>query len=136
MGSYLAQVAEVRVDPSGQVHVERVVCAVDCGIAVNPDIVKAQVEGGIIFGISAVLYGKVTVASGRVEQSNFNDYRVLRMNESPHLEVHIVPSNEPPGGIGEPGTSALMPAMMNAIFAATGKRLYEMPVDAAKLRSA
>ena len=135
-GSYFAQVAEVRVDPSGQVHVERVVCAVDCGIAVNPDIVKAQIEGGVIFGISAVLFGKITVANGRVEQSNFNDYRVLRMNESPHVEVHIVPSTEAPGGVGEPGTSAIMPTLMNAIFAATGKRLYEMPVDSAKLKSA
>jgi isoquinoline 1-oxidoreductase beta subunit len=135
-GSHMAQVVEVRVDPSGQVRVERVVCAVDCGVAVNPDIVKQQVEGGIIFGISAVLYGKITVANGRVEQSNFNDYPVLRMNESPRIEVHIVPSGVSPGGVGEPGTSALMPAMLNAIFAATGKRFYEMPVDPAKLRSA
>lgn len=135
-GSYMAQVAEVRVEPSGQVRVERVVCAVDCGLAVNPDVVKAQIEGGIIFGLSAALYGKVTVANGRVQQSNFDDCPVVRMNEAPRIEVHLIASAEAPGGVGEPGTSGLLPAVANAIFAATGKRLFELPIDAAKLRSA
>ena len=135
-GSYVAEVAEVAVEPSGAVRVERVVCAVDCGIAVNPDIVTAQLEGGVVFGLSAALYGKITVANGRIEQSNFNDCPVVRMNEAPQIEVHIVASSEAPGGVGEPGTAALFPAVTNAIFAATGVRLYELPIDPAKLRSA
>jgi CO/xanthine dehydrogenase Mo-binding subunit len=135
-GSYVAEVAEVAVEPSGAVRVERVVCAVDCGIAVNPDIVTAQLEGGVVFGLSAALYGRITVANGRIEQSNFNDCPVVRMNEAPQIEVHIVASSEAPGGVGEPGTAALFPAVTNAIFAATGVRLYELPIDPAKLRSA
>jgi isoquinoline 1-oxidoreductase subunit beta len=135
-GSFLAAVAEVEVEPSGRVRVERVVCAVDCGFAVNPDVVRAQIEGGVIFGLSAVLYGKITVANGRVLESNFNDCPVVRMNEAPAIDVHIVASAEAPGGVGEPGTAALFPAVTNAIYAATGVRLYELPIDAAKLRSA
>lgn len=136
-GSFLAQVAEVSVDPStGQVRVEKVVCVVDTGIAVNPDIVRAQIEGGIVFGLSAALYGKVTVANGRVEQSNFHDCPVVRMNEAPTIEVIVVDSAEPPGGVGEPGTAALFPAVTNAIRAATGVRLYDLPVDTSKLRRA
>jgi len=134
-GSYLAQVAEVRVDSTGSVRVERVVCAVDCGTAVNPDIVKAQMESGIIFGISAVLYGKVTVANGRIEQSNFDNCPVLRMHEAPRIEVHLVKSSADPGGVGEPGTSAIQPAVTNAIFNATGKRVRDLPVDAGFLRT-
>jgi isoquinoline 1-oxidoreductase beta subunit len=134
-GSHMAQVAEVRVAPSGDVRVERVVCAIDCGVAVNPDVVKAQIEGGIIFGLSAALYGKITIAKGRVQQSNFDRYRVVRMNEAPRIEVHIMPSAEPPGGVGEPGTSGVLPAIANAIFAATGKRLYELPINPATLKS-
>lgn len=135
-GSYVAEVAEVSVEPSGSLRVERVVCVVDCGVAVNPDVVHAQMEGGIIFGLSAALYGKITVANGRVEQSNFDDCPVLRMNETPSIEVYIVDSAEEPGGVGEPGTAALFPAVTNAIYAATGVRLYELPIDRARLRSA
>jgi isoquinoline 1-oxidoreductase subunit beta len=127
-GSYLAQVAEVAVSKEGEVRVQRVVCAVDCGITVNPDTVKAQMEGGIIFGITGVLFGEITIKDGRVEQNNFNDYRILRINEAPVVEVHLVKSTESPGGIGEPGTSAIAPAVTNAIFAATGKRVRKLPI--------
>jgi isoquinoline 1-oxidoreductase subunit beta len=133
-GTYMAQVAEVEVAKDGQVRVRRVVCALDCGSVVNPDTIGAQIEGAVIFGISAALYGNVTVKGGRVEQSNFHDYRVLRMNETPHIETHIVSNREKPGGIGEPGTCCVMPAVTNAIFAATGKRLQRLPVDTVQLR--
>ncbi len=125
--TYVAQVAEVSVDKDGQVKVDRVVCAVDCGTPINPDIIAAQMEGGIGFGLGAVLYGAITLKDGRVEQDNFNSYRVLRMNEMPKVEVHIVPSTEPPTGVGEPGVAPLGPAVANAIFAATGKRHYVLP---------
>jgi len=127
-GSYIAQVAEVSVSKQGDVRVGRVVCAVDCGTIVNPDTVKAQMESGIIFGISAALWGEITLKNGRVEQHNFNDYRVLRLPEAPVIEVHLVQSTAAPGGVGEPGTSAVMPAVANAIFAATGKRIRKLPV--------
>jgi isoquinoline 1-oxidoreductase beta subunit len=113
-----------------------VVCAVDCGTVINPDTVQAQIQSGIIFGATAALYGQVTLKQGRIEQSNFHDYQALRMNEAPTIEVHIVQSSEPPGGMGETGTSAIVPAIANAIFAATGKRLRRMPVDARALKSA
>ena len=135
-GSYLAQVAEVRVSKDGAVRVPRVVCAVDCGVIVNPDTVKAQIDSGIIFGLSAALFGEITIKDGRVEQHNFNDYRVLRIDEAPVIEVHLMHSGELPGGIGETGTAALAPALTNAIFAATGKRIRKLPVKAAQLRSA
>jgi isoquinoline 1-oxidoreductase beta subunit len=135
-GSYVAQVAEVAVSKEGDVRVERVVCAVDCGIVVNPDTVRAQMEGGIIFGITGALFGEITLKDGRVEQSNFHNYRTLRINEVPDIDVHLVESTETPGGIGEPGTSAAAPAVCNAIFAATGKRVRKLPVDPAQLRSA
>jgi len=96
--TYLAQVAEVEVSKAGEVRVHRIVCAVDCGTIVNPDIVKAQIEGGVVFGISGALWGEITLKNGRVEQSNFNNYRVLRMNETPTIEVHLVRNLEPPGG--------------------------------------
>ncbi len=128
-GSYLAQVAEVEVSTSGEVRVHRVVCAVDCGVVVNPDTVKAQIEGGIIFGISGALYGEATIKNGRVQQSNFNNVRVLRINETPAIEVHLVRSGEPPGGIGEPGTAVTAPAVANAVFAATGKRIRKLPLE-------
>jgi isoquinoline 1-oxidoreductase beta subunit len=128
-GSYLAQVAEVEVSTSGEVRVHRVVCAVDCGVVVNPDTVKAQIEGGIIFGISGALYGEATIKNGRVQQSNFNNVRVLRINETPAIEVHLVRSGEPPGGIGEPGTAVTAPAVANAVFAATGKRIRRLPLE-------
>jgi isoquinoline 1-oxidoreductase beta subunit len=127
-GSYIAQVAEVSASKTGDVRVHRVVCAVDCGTIVNPDTVKAQMESGIIFGITAALFGEITIKDGRVEQSNFNNYRMLRINEAPVIDVHLVKSSEPPGGVGEPGTSAVMPAVANAIFEATGKRIRKLPV--------
>jgi isoquinoline 1-oxidoreductase subunit beta len=133
-GSYMAQVAEVEVAKDGSVRVMRVVCAVDCGSIVNPDTIEAQVQGAAIFGISAVLHGEITLKNGRVEQGNFDDYQVLRINEAPTIEVHIVRNNEAPGGMGEPGTSAIMPAVANAIFAATGKRLRRLPVDTSALK--
>jgi len=133
-GSYLAQVAEVEVSKEGTVRVRRVVCAVDCGTVVNPDTVQAQIQSGIIFGATAALYGEITLKNGRVEQTNFDTYQVLRMNQAPAIEVHIVKSAEPPGGLGESGTSAIVPAIANAIFAATGKRLRKMPVDASVLK--
>jgi isoquinoline 1-oxidoreductase beta subunit len=131
--TYLAQVAEVEVSKDGAVHVRRVVCAVDCGTVVNPDTVRAQIQSAIIFGITAALHGQITLKGGRVEQSNFHDYRMLRMNEAPAIEVYIVNSVEPPGGMGEAGTSAIAPAVTNAIFAATGTRVRRLPVaDQAK----
>ncbi len=134
-GTYVAQVAEVSVSQSGEVRVHRVVCAVDCGTIVNPDTVKAQIEGGVIFGIGGALYGEVTLRNGRVEQSNFHDVRVLRINETPAIEVVLVRNGEQPGGIGEPGTAVTAPALANAIFAATGKRIRKLPMEN-QLRSA
>jgi CO/xanthine dehydrogenase Mo-binding subunit len=127
--TYVAQVAEVEVTSSSEVRVRRIVCAVDCGTIVNPDIVKAQIQSGVVYGISGALWGQITLKSGRVEQSNFYDYRVLRMNETPAIEVHLVRNNEAPGGIGEPGTAATAPALANAIFAVTGKRLRKLPLQ-------
>jgi isoquinoline 1-oxidoreductase subunit beta len=129
--TFVAQVAEVSVGKDGQVKVDRVVCAVDCGTAINPDIIAAQMEGGIGFGLGAVLYGAITLKDGRIEQDNFNGYRVLRINEMPKVEVHIVPSAEAPTGVGEPGVAPLGPAVANAIFAATGKRNYVLPFSKA-----
>jgi len=129
--TYVVQVAELSVSESGEVRVHRIVCAVDCGTVVNPDIVKAQIEGGVIFGIGGALWGEVTLKKGRVEQSNFHDVRVLRMNETPPIEVHLVRNLEPPGGIGEPGTAVTAPALANAIFAATGKRIRKLPLVSA-----
>ena len=135
-GTYLAQVAEVEVSKDGEVRVRRVVCAVDCGTVVNPDTVRAQIQSAVMFGISAALFGQITLKDGRVEQTNFHTYQVLRMNEAPAIEVHIVQNTEPPGGMGEAGTSAISPAVANAIFAATGKRLRKLPVDPAELKRA
>jgi isoquinoline 1-oxidoreductase subunit beta len=132
--TYMAHIAEVEVSKDGTVRVRRVVCAVDCGIAVNPDTIQAQIQSAVMFGLTAALYGEITLKDGRVEQSNFDTYQILRMNEAPAIEVHIVPSREAPGGMGEAGTSAIVPAVTNAIFAATGKRLRKMPVDPAALK--
>jgi isoquinoline 1-oxidoreductase subunit beta len=132
--TYMAHVAEVEVGKDGAVRVRRVVCAVDCGTVVNPDTVRAQIQSAVVFGITAALHGEITLKNGRVEQTNFDTYRVLRMDEAPAIEVHIVASSEPPGGMGEAGTSAIVPAVANAIFAATGKRLRKMPVDTAALK--
>jgi len=127
-GTYLAEVAEVSVADDGQVSVDRVVAAVDCGLVVNPDTVEAQLQSGIIFGATAVLWGEITLKDGRVEQSNFDSYRMLRINETPVIETEIVKSTAKPGGLGEPGTSALAPAVLNAVYAATGVRLRKLPI--------
>ncbi|MEW6117434.1 MAG: xanthine dehydrogenase family protein molybdopterin-binding subunit [Nitrospirota bacterium] len=135
-GSFIAQVAEASVSPEGTVRVHKVVCAVDCGKVVNPDIIAAQMESGIVFGLSAALHGAITLKNGKVEQSNFNDYEVLRINEMPEVEVHIVQSNEKPGGIGEPGVPPIAPAVANAVFAATGARIRQLPMTAERVREA
>jgi isoquinoline 1-oxidoreductase subunit beta len=127
-GSFVAQVVQVSVDKNGSVSPTHVWCAVDCGVIVNPDTVEAQMQSGIIFGLSGALYGEVTIKDGRVEQTNFGDYRVLRMNEAPTIDVQLVRSSEAPGGIGEPGTSCVMPALTNAVYAATGKRIRKLPI--------
>src|SRR5258707_473973 len=132
--TYMAQVAEVEVGKDGTIRVRRVVCAVDCGIVVNPDTVRSQIQSAVMFGITAALYGEVTLKKCRVEQSNFDSYQMLRMNEAPDVEVHIVQSLESPGGMGEAGTSAIAPAVTNAIFAATGKRMRKLPVDISALK--
>jgi isoquinoline 1-oxidoreductase beta subunit len=127
-GSAVAEVAEVSVSTVGEVRVHKVVCAVDCGRAVNPATIEAQMESGIVFGLTAALYGEITLKDGRVEQGNFNDYQMLRINEMPQVEVHIVPSTEAPSGIGEPGVPPIAAAVTNAIFAATGKRIRRLPI--------
>jgi isoquinoline 1-oxidoreductase subunit beta len=127
-GSYVAEVAEVSVDKKNGVQVHRVVCAVDCGRMVNPLTIEAQMQSGIVFGLTAALKGAITINKGRVEQGNFDDYQMLRINEMPKVEVHIVPSDQPSGGIGEPGTAPIAPAVCNAIFAATGKRIRQLPI--------
>jgi isoquinoline 1-oxidoreductase beta subunit len=128
-GSYIATVAEVEVDKAGEVRVHRLVSAVDTGIVVNPDSVVAQLQGGLIFGLTAALYGEITIEKGRVQQSNFHNYRMLRIDQTPVIEVHLIPSGELPGGIGETGTTAGPPAVRNAIFAATGIALRRLPID-------
>jgi CO/xanthine dehydrogenase Mo-binding subunit len=135
-GSYVAQVAEVSVAGDGAVRVHRVVCAIDCGTVVNPGIVEGQMESGIVFGLTAALKGEITIEGGRVPQSNFHDYPVLRIDEMPRIEVHIVPSTEAPGGVGEPATPPIAPAVANAIFAATGTRVRRLPIRPGDLRKA
>jgi isoquinoline 1-oxidoreductase beta subunit len=135
-GSYVAEVVEASVADDGQVKVHRVVAAVDCGMTVNPEIIRRQIESAIVYGLSAALYGRITFKDGRVEQGNFDTYPVLRMNEMPKVEVHIVPSGEKPGGIGEPGLPALAPALTGAIFALTGKRVRRLPIDPDMLKKA
>ncbi len=125
--TFVAQVAEVTVR-DGQLKVDRVVCAVDCGVAVNPAVIRAQMESGIVYGLTAALHGAITLKDGVVEQSNFHDYAPLRMNEMPRVEVHIVPSDEKPSGVGEPATPVIAPAVANAVFAATGKRVRSLPI--------
>jgi isoquinoline 1-oxidoreductase subunit beta len=133
--SYVAQVAEVTVKDDGSYRVDRVVCAVDCGIAINPDIIRAQVEGAIGFALSAVLHGAITLSAGKVDQSNFHDYQPLRIGEMPRIEVHIVPSGAAPTGIGEPGVPPLAPAVANALAAATGKRVRQLPIHVDLLKA-
>jgi isoquinoline 1-oxidoreductase beta subunit len=127
-GSYVAQIAEVSVE-EGQIRVHRVVCAIDCGVAVNPGAVAAQMESGIVFGLGATLHGALTLKDGQVQESNYHDYRVLRLHEMPKVEVHIVPSTDKMGGVGEPGTPPIAPAVANAVFALTGQRLRELPLQ-------
>lgn len=127
-GTFLAMVVDVTVNDQGEVKVDRVVCAVDCGLTVNPNTVIAQIEGGIIFGLTAVLHNEITIKNGRVEQNNFSDYRIMRINEAPAIDVHLIKSAEAPGGIGEPGTAAIGAALANAVFSATGKRIRKLPI--------
>jgi isoquinoline 1-oxidoreductase beta subunit len=129
----VAQVAEVSIMPEGTVRVHRVVCAVDCGTVINPDTVAAQMEGGIVFGLTAALKAGITVWNGRVQQSNFHDYPLLRIDEVPAVEVYVVPSDAPPSGIGEMAVPPIAPAIANAIFAATGKRVRHLPIRAEDL---
>jgi isoquinoline 1-oxidoreductase subunit beta len=130
-GSFIATVVEAEVDAQGEVHLRRVTSAVDTGIAVNPDTIAAQLQGGLIFGLTAALYGDITIDKGRVQQSNFNDYRMLRIDQVPKIEIHVIKSGEAPGGIGETGATAGPPALRNAIFAATGVALRRLPIDRA-----
>jgi isoquinoline 1-oxidoreductase subunit beta len=129
-GGYCAQVAEVSVAKDGTVKVHRVVAAIDSGWVVNPNTIAAQIESGIIYGLTAALYGEITIKNGRIEQSNFNDYKALRMEETPKIEVHILQGQCDQGGIGEPGTPPIAPAVSNAGFAATGKRIRKLPIKA------
>ena len=135
-GSHVAEVAEVSVAADGALKVHRIVAAVECGLAINPEIIRRQIEGGIAFGLSAALYGRITVADGLVQQRNFDDYPVLRMHQMPRVDVHILPHREAPGGVGGAGTAALAPAVANAIFAATGKRIRSLPIEPELIRAA
>jgi isoquinoline 1-oxidoreductase subunit beta len=132
-GSFIATVVEAEVDDQGEVHLRRVTSAVDTGIAVNPDTIVAQLQGGLIFGLTAALYGEITIEKGRVQQSNFNDYRMLRIDQVPKIDMHVIASGEDPGGIGETGVTAGPPALRNAIYAATGVALRRLPIDRAAL---
>jgi isoquinoline 1-oxidoreductase beta subunit len=131
--SFIATVAHVEVLPEGEVKLHRLTTAVDTGIAVNPDTIMAQLQGGLIFGLTAALWGEVTIEKGRVQQSNFNDYRMLRIDETPPIDVHVIKSGEHPGGIGETGATAGPPALRNAIYAATGVPLRRLPIDRAAI---
>lgn len=135
-GSFIAQVAEVSLDNKGAITVHRVVCAVDCGRIVNPDTIRAQMESGITFGLSAALHGAITFRNGRVEQGNFNDYPLIRLEDMPKVEVHIINSSEPPGGVGEPGVPPVAPAVANALFAATGTRVRSLPMTPETIKAA
>ncbi|HTV58831.1 MAG TPA: xanthine dehydrogenase family protein molybdopterin-binding subunit [Verrucomicrobiae bacterium] len=132
-GTYVAQVAEVTVSKDGGVKVDRVICAVDCGQVINPDMVKAQIQGGVVFGLSAALFEQIEIENGQVQQANFDTFPVLHIDDAPRVEVHIVPGHESPGGIGEPGVPSAAPAVANAIFAATGKRLRRLPFQTQEL---
>lgn len=132
--TFMAQIAEVEVDVLGIVHVRRVTCVIDCGTVINPDTVIAQAQGGIVFGLTAALFGEITIDKGRVKQSNFHDYRMLRINETPSIDVHLVPSSAAPGGIGEAGTVGAPPSLANAVFAATGTRVRRLPIARTPLK--
>jgi isoquinoline 1-oxidoreductase beta subunit len=131
----VAQVAEVSVEASGRVRVHRVVCAVECGQVINPDGVAAQMEGGILFGLTAALKGSISIADGQVQQGNFDDYPLLRLDETPEIEVYILPSHQAPSGIGEMANPVIAPALANAIFAVTGKRIRRLPINRQDLQS-
>jgi isoquinoline 1-oxidoreductase beta subunit len=128
-GSRVCAIVEAEVTPQGEVLLRRAVVALDCGVAINPSSVEAQVQGGLLFGLSAALYNGITIKHGAIEQSNFHDYRSMRINETPLVELHRIESDQPPGGLGEVGTAIAAPALGNAIFAATGVRLRNLPVD-------
>ena len=130
----VAAIVEAEVDTNGEIAIRRVTAAVDCGTVIKPDSVEAQIQGGLIFGLTAALYNEITIAKGRVQQSNFNHYRMMRINEAPAIEVHLV-RNGRRGGIGEPGTSIAAPALANALFAATGVRFRSLPIDRKQLAS-
>ena len=134
--SFIAQIAEVSIGNGGEPRVHKVWCAVDCGVPVNPDVIRAQMEGCIAFGLTAALYGEITFEKGRVKQRNFHDYPMLRMHEMPVVETHIVPSTDKMGGVGEPGVPTVAPAVANAIFAATGKRVRRLPIRAEDFQKA
>ncbi|WP_454848296.1 molybdopterin cofactor-binding domain-containing protein [Rhizobium binxianense] len=133
-GSFAAMISEVSIDDAGRLKIDRIVCAVDCGQVINPDTIEAQIQSGIVYGLSAALYGRITVQGGAVVESNFDDSPVLRINETPKIDVHIVSSTEAPGGIGEVGTPGVAPSLLNAIFKATGRRLRSLPIDQNQLR--
>ncbi len=133
-GSFVAEVAEVRLNGDGTPRVTRVVVAIDCGQIVNPLTIEAQMQGCVVYGLSAALHGAITIENGRVVQSNFHDYTPLRGDEMPRVEVHILPSTENPGGVGEPGTPPIAPAVCNALFALTGKRIRRLPIRPEDLR--
>jgi isoquinoline 1-oxidoreductase beta subunit len=134
-GTIVGLVTEISVNSTGAIRAHRITCAVDCGWVIHPDTIKGQMEGGLIYGLTAALKGDITITNGRVTQRNFNDYQILRHNESPQIDVYIVPSTEEPGGIGEPSTAAMAGSLVNAVFAATGKRIYKMPIRPDQLRS-
>jgi isoquinoline 1-oxidoreductase beta subunit len=124
-----AEVIEISVDADGRIRVHRVVCAVDCGTVINPDIVQAQMEGGIVMALTAGLKAEITVDHGRVQQSNLHDYPLLRFDEMPAIEVYMIPSEDDPSGVGEMSVPPTLPALLNAIFAATGKRIRRLPIQ-------
>jgi isoquinoline 1-oxidoreductase beta subunit len=126
-GSIVAQVAEVSIE-NGAIRVHRVVCAIDCGLAVNPNIIAQQMESSVVFGLSAALGGEITVKDGRIEQSNFHDYPVLRIDQAPQVDTIVMPSAAPPEGVGEPGVPPVAPAVANAVFKLTGQRLRSLPL--------
>jgi isoquinoline 1-oxidoreductase beta subunit len=132
-GSRICAIVEAEVSPQGEVRLLRAVVALDCGVAINPSSVEAQVQGGLLFGLGAALYNGITLKNGAIEQSNFHDYRSLRINEVPHIELYRIDNLESPGGLGEVGTAIAAPALCNAIFAATGVRLHSLPVNRARL---
>ena len=134
-GTYVAHVAEVAVAKDGTITVERLVCAVDCGQVINPDTIKAQMEGAANFALTAALYGAITFKNGRVQQGNFDDYQLIRLNEVPAIEVYIVEGKGSQGGVGEPGVPTVAPAVFNAVFAATGKRVRRLPVRTEDLKT-